>query len=88
MDAHIDQFLGFLRTLEGRLDDRFRFAHEGHDRPVRRLAGIHVQHFHALDRTDRRHDGVDDTAVPSLAVIGNAFNDSFHRKVISFIFQI
>ena len=88
MLAHVDQFLGFRRAPESGFDDRLRLAHEGDDRPVRRLAGIHVQHLHAFHRGNRRHDGVDDRLVPPFAIVlGTHSMILFIEKGYQFISQ-
>ncbi len=75
--AHVDQLGGPLHALKRRLDHRFGFADEGHDRAVGRLARIDIQKFHSIDRLDRIGDLPDDGLVASLAKVGNALYDSF-----------
>ena len=88
MEPHVNQFLGFPGTPEGGFEYRFGLSHERNDRAVRRLARIHIQHFHAFHGCDRRNDLVDNAFIASFAVVGYAFDDLFHKWLSVYLSKI
>ena len=79
MAAHVDALLRHGAAAKCRLDHRFRRTDEGHDRAVRGLPGIDVEHADALHGGNGADDGVDDRMVTALAVIGHTLDKFFHK---------
>ncbi len=76
--AHIDQFGGAFNHPKGRFGHARGVADKSNHRAVGFGAGIHVQQMHSVDFTDDRGHGVDDSLIPSLADIGNTFDELIH----------
>ena len=84
--AHVDQLGSPPDPCESGLDDRFGFADEGDDRAVGRLAGVHIEQFHAAGRLDGRGNLSDHVFIASLAEIGDAFDDSVCHRIVALEF--
>jgi len=85
--AHVNQLLRLRTAPESRFNHIFRLPHEGHDRAVRRLAGIDFQQLDAGDGRNGSRDGVDDRPVTAFAEVGYALDDFFHGKAGGIVFK-
>ncbi len=85
MAAHIDPLLRHGAATEGAFDHRFGRADKGHDRAVRRLARVHMEHPDPFRRRDGADDRVDDGPVAAFAVIGDTLDDFFHKGTLNYL---
>jgi hypothetical protein len=76
--AHVYELLGFGRTAESGFAYRPGLSHKSDHRAVGGLPGIHVQDPDTFYGSNGRYNGLDDTLISSLAIVGNTFDELFH----------
>jgi len=76
---HINHFRCLFNGPEGGFAHGIGRAHEGDHRAVGGLAGINIKQLYAFHLFDLGGDLADDLHVPSLAEIGDTFNELFHN---------